>query len=168
MTAWIAAQSLSSPSRAGNSPPPVGSALLHKINHVCDETGGTNRPGSVGDRTSEWALRWEAERGEPFRSPAGHGIKLRDYRKVIRSGIADISAKQGSVDNKQLKVRIQNTIQRAEQRDMKRLMSWFGSASIAALYAAMASSNLPLRARPTPVALSCSAFATSPQLTGAR
>ena len=91
-------------------------ALLHKINHVCDETDGTNRPGSVGDGTSEWALRWEAEHGEPFRSPAGHGIKLRDYCKVIRSGIADISAKQGSVDNKQLKVRIQNTIQRAEQR----------------------------------------------------
>lgn len=72
-------------------------ALLVKVKKVCDETDGTNRPGSVGDGTSEWALYWEAEHGEPFRSPAGHGYKLRDYCKVIKEGVAEIKAKKGAI-----------------------------------------------------------------------
>lgn len=77
--------------------------LIKKVEHICDETDGTNRPGSVGDGTSEWALYWEAENGEPFRSPAGHGYKLRDYCKVIKEGLAEINAKKGSIkDNDKL------------------------------------------------------------------
>lgn len=72
-------------------------ARLTTMNHLCDETDGTNRPGSVGDGTSEWALKWEAEHGEPFRSPAGHAYKLRDYCKVLKEGLDELKAKQGSV-----------------------------------------------------------------------
>ena len=72
-------------------------ATLKTMNHLCNETDGTHRPGSEGDGTSEWALKWEAEHGEPFRSPAGHAYKLRDYCKVLSEGLASLAAKKGSV-----------------------------------------------------------------------
>lgn len=40
---------------------------------------------------------WEAEHGEPFKSPAGHGYKLRDYCKVIKEGLATVAGKKGRV-----------------------------------------------------------------------
>ena len=92
---------------------------LTQIEHLCDETDGTNRPGSVGDGTSDWALKWEAEHGEPFRSPAGHAYKLRDYCKVIKEGLAEIQAKQGSVKDDPTKDRISKVIVRATDRYAK-------------------------------------------------
>jgi hypothetical protein len=72
-------------------------STLATMNHLCNETDGTHRPGSVGDGSSEWALKWEAEHGEPFRSPSGHAIKLRDYCKVLSEGLAAVASKKGSV-----------------------------------------------------------------------
>jgi hypothetical protein len=94
-------------------------ALIGKINHLCDETDGTNRPGSVGDGTSEWALKWEAEHGEPFRSPAGHAYKLSDYCKVIKKDLSDISAKRSSVKDPAINKDIDDLIVRANERYAK-------------------------------------------------
>lgn len=94
-------------------------ARLEQISHLCDETDGTNRPGSVGDGTSEWALKWEAEHGEPFRSPAGHAYKLRDYCKVIKEGLAEIQSKQSSVKNTDTLDKIKKVITRATDRYQK-------------------------------------------------
>lgn len=74
-------------------------ATLATMNHLCNETDGTHRPGSKGDGTSEWALKWEAANGEPFKSPSGHAIKLRDYCKVLAEGLAAVAAKKGAVDS---------------------------------------------------------------------
>jgi hypothetical protein len=91
-------------------------ARIAQIEHLCDETDGTNRPGSVGDGTSEWALLWEAEHGEPFRSPAGHAYKLSDYCKVLNEGLAEIQAKQGAVKDDPTKAQIAAITLRATTR----------------------------------------------------
>lgn len=94
-------------------------ARLETISHLCDETDGTNRPGSVGDGTSEWALKWEAEHGEPFRSPAGHAYKLRDYCKVIKEGLAEIESKKSSVKSTDTLDQIKDVTTRANDRYQK-------------------------------------------------
>jgi hypothetical protein len=92
---------------------------LKTLNHLCSETDGTNRPGSVGDGTSEWALLWEAEHGEPFRSPAGHAYKLSDYCKVLKEGMAEIQAKQSAIKDAPTLLEIQTLIARATLRYSK-------------------------------------------------
>src|SRR5262249_37078408 len=64
--------------------------LITKIAAIKKATSKEGRPGAdVGDGSSEAALKHEAETGEPYKSPEGHWMKVRDSI----TGLADALGK---------------------------------------------------------------------------
>jgi hypothetical protein len=89
---------------------------LGKLKNCCDETDGTNRSTGSGDGTSEWALGWEAEHGEPMFSANGHADKIVGYCESIKRHMSTVEAKRGATTDATKIATITALLARAQQR----------------------------------------------------
>jgi len=90
---------------------------LARIENSCDETDGTNRPNStLGDRTSESALRYESENGEPYKSAEGHYQKIATYIKTLQEAIQNLNNHRPFIRDPNKLSEIDAAINRAQER----------------------------------------------------
>jgi hypothetical protein len=90
---------------------------ITKLNKLCDEADGTNRPGaSLGDGTSEAALDWEIQNGKPWKSKTGHAIKIRNSIRDITDAINELEVQRRFLTSDGLKAEIDAAIARGRAR----------------------------------------------------
>jgi hypothetical protein len=90
---------------------------VDRINNACDDTDGTARPAaSFGDRTSESALRWEAENGRPMGSDEGHYLKVGDTIRTLEDRIPQLERLRQHIEDPALRQEIDAALARAQQR----------------------------------------------------
>lgn len=93
---------------------------LSKIDNCIKETDGTNRPqATLGDKTSETALDWETENGEPYRSTEDHSGKIERYIKTIEDATAALNNAKRFISDSKLLHEIEQAILRGQERIQK-------------------------------------------------
>jgi len=93
---------------------------LSAIKNSCDETDGTSRPGAtLGDKTSETALKWESEHGKPWISQDGHYQKIPNYIDTISKAVAVLESIQAKVTEPTKLAEIAAAIKRGRERIAK-------------------------------------------------
>ncbi|MEV6453333.1 hypothetical protein AB0M75_18775 [Streptomyces anulatus] len=103
------AESQTNPEKASREP-------INKIDEIQKHTTKAGRPdASIGDGSSEDALRMEAKKGEPQGSPEGHHIKVKDSITGLNDAITSLKRIRPLAQGEILD-RINDAISRAETR----------------------------------------------------
>ncbi len=88
-----------------------------RLENICDETDGTNRPDAViGDGTTEAALLEEIQQGRPLGSPQGHHIKAAEAVTGLENALEDLQAARPQVQDPAIGAALDQTIARATER----------------------------------------------------
>jgi hypothetical protein len=102
-----------------------------KVHNSCDELDGTNRPHAAGNPpaahgpgtgtrpagvTSEGALMWEAQYGQPWMTSEGHYEKVSTYTRALNDLVVWLGSYKLYVRNAQLLDEIDEAIRRAKNR----------------------------------------------------
>jgi len=91
-------------------------SAISRINNTLHETSAAGRTGAtIGDGSSEAALRHEASTGLPV-GGRGHSVKIDDSVRALESGIADLQRARGRITEPARLAEIDDAIARANAR----------------------------------------------------